>query len=298
MSVATSALPVDVCPRLSPEDFYAGYVNKKPLVMRGAISGLPAVSRWSVNYLASLAPDLQVRLKTGSLADGRTTTARLDDYCRTVTEWEERPAVPDSAEPPSYLHDLPLLRMIPRLMRDLEGFPTEFFPKFFHNRWWEFTQWFIGPSRAVTPLHFDSLLTHNLFFQIRGTKRFVMVHPGDRDRCYIRKWRWSPVDPDEPDTERYPRFRGARVLTCLVEPGDLLYMPPGTLHKVTSLTSSISFNIDWHDPRSALRSLIAAGDGMPARNLGYNLLFCLGVIGKVPPAVLMPALRSYFTYIS
>jgi hypothetical protein len=299
MSAVNLALPVDVHSKLSPEDFYANYVNKKPLVMRGAVSGFPAVSRWSVRYLASLAPDLRVRLKTGSMPEGRTTATRLDDYARIVTEWEERAAASREAdEPPPYLHDLPLLTMIPRLLDDLDGFPAEYFPKFFQNRWWKFTQFFVGPSGALTPLHFDTLLTHNLFFQVSGTKRFVMVHPDDRDRCYINDWRWSPVDPDEPDTERYPRFGGARVLTCLVEAGDVLYMPPGTLHKVMSLTPSISFNLDWHDRSSAIRSLIAARDGMPARNLGYNLLFTLGVIGKVPSAVLMPALKSYYTYVS
>lgn len=299
MPVHVPALPVDIRPRLSFEDFHGDYVNRKPLIMRDAVSGLPAVSLWSMQYLASLAPDMLVRLKIGSLADGCTTTARLEDYCRTVAEWEDCADVSDDQiEPPPYLHDLPLLSMIPRLVDDLRGFPDELLPKFFRNQWWKFAQFFVGPSRAVTPLHFDSLLTHNLFFQISGTKRFIMVHPDDRRLCYTEKWRWSPVDPEDADRVRYPLFAGARMLTCVVEPGDLLYMPPGTLHKVTSLSSSISFNIDWHDRRSALGGLIAVKDGMPVRNLGYNVLFALGVIGNVPAPLLMPGLRSYFMYVS
>ena len=299
MSPFTPALSVDVRPRLSPEDFYRDYVNKKPVLMRGAVAGLPAVSRWSLEYLASLAPDLRVRLKTGSVADGHTTAVRLQDYCQTVAGWESKAtALKEAEEPPAYLHDLPLLTMIPALREDLQGFPTDFFPKFYGARWWEFTQFFVGPSRALTPLHFDSLLTHNTFLQVSGTKRFVMVDSGDRDRCYVKNWRWSPVNPDEPDLDRYPRFRDASVRTCQVEAGDLLYMPPGTLHKVTSMTFSVSFNIDWHDRHSALRGLTAARHGMPAQNLRYNLLFALGVVGRVPLAVLMPALKSYFSYIS
>jgi hypothetical protein len=60
----------------------------------------------------------------------------------------------------------------------------------------------------------------------------------------------------------------------------------------------VSFNIDWHDPHSALRGLTAVRHGMPVQNLRYNALFALGVCGRVPLKVLMPALRSYFTYIS
>jgi hypothetical protein len=37
---------------------------------------------------------------------------------------------------------------------------------------------------------------------------------------------------------------------------------------------------------------------MPIRNLRYNALFALGVWGRVPLRALMPALGSYFVYIS
>jgi Cupin-like domain len=247
--------------------------------------------------MSILAPP--VRLKTGPVSEGRTTTVRLADYCRTILDWEERAAaVEDPGQPPAYLHDVPLLSLVPNLRTDLEPFPAELLPRFFRDRWWLFTQFFVGPSGAVTPLHFDMLLTHNLFFQVTGRKRFVMVDAADRDRCYTYGWRWSPVDPDAPDLGRFPRFHQARLLTCLVQAGDLFYMPPGTLHKVTSLTSSVSFNIDWHDRLSAWRGLTAVRHGMPLRNLRYNLLFALGVWGRVPRTVLMPGLRSYYVYIS
>jgi hypothetical protein len=78
----------------------------------------------------------------------------------------------------------------------------------------------------------------------------------------------------------------------------MLYMPPGTLHKVTSRSQSVSFNIDWHDRTSALRGLNVVGEHMPVRNLRYNLLFALGVWAGIPLRALMPALRSYFFYVS
>ncbi|MEU5849329.1 cupin-like domain-containing protein [Saccharopolyspora shandongensis] len=299
MTTTAPFSPVDVRPQLSPAEFYAEYANKKPVLMKGAIADFPAASRWSVEHLAELAPDLEVRLKTGLVSEGRTATARLADYCQAVTEWEQKtPAEQDAAQPPAYLHDIPLLSLIPELRRDLQPFPAEFLPEFFRDEWWAFTQFFVGPSRALTPLHFDTLLTHNLFFQIHGSKRWVLIDAADRDLCYTYNWRWSPVDPDAPDFERFPRFRGARIRTCVVEAGDLFYMPPGTLHKVTSLTASVSFNIDWHDRLSSRRGLTAVRHGMPLQNLRYNLLFALGLWARIPHRVLMPALKSYFTYIS
>jgi Cupin-like domain len=291
--------PVDVRLALSREEFYAEYVNRKPVVMKGALAHLPATERWSIEHLAALAPDLPVRLKTGRVADGVTTSVRLADYAETVGDWEARAAaVPDPGPPPAYLHDVPLLAFIPQLRADVEPFPAYLLPKFFRDEWWEFPQFFVGPSRALTPLHFDTLLTHNLFFQFHGKKRFVMVDNADRDRCYTYNWRWSPVDPDEPDLEQFPRFDGVQRRTCEVAAGDMLYMPPGTLHKVSSLTASVSFNIDWHDARSALSGLAAVRHHMPPQNLRYNTLLALGVLGRVPLRVLMPALKSYFAYVS
>jgi hypothetical protein len=37
---------------------------------------------------------------------------------------------------------------------------------------------------------------------------------------------------------------------------------------------------------------------MPAANLRYNILLALGVCAHVPLVVLMPALKSYFEFIS
>ncbi|AXE75894.1 cupin-like domain-containing protein [Streptomyces atratus] len=301
MSVTTTAQPVsvDVRTKLSPEEFHAEYMGRRPVVMRGAVADMPAVSTWSAAHLAEVAPDQQVRVKVGTVSAGRTAVVRLADYAREVAEWETGVAGDDDpGDPPGYLHDVPLLSMIPALRRDLEPFPVEYFPRFFRDQWWSFTQFFVGPSRAQTPLHFDTLLTHNLFFQMQGSKRFVMVADAERDKCYTYNWRWAAVDPEAPDLERYPLFRDATVLTCDVEAGDIFYMPPGTLHKVTSPSASISFNIDWHDRASALRGIAAVREGMPLTNLRYNLLFALGVVAGAPRGLLMPGLRSYYSYIS
>lgn len=299
MTTTAQPVPVDVRTELSPEEFRAEYAGRRPVVMRGAVAGMPAVSTWSPGHLGAVAPDQRVRIKVGTVSAGRTGTVRLSDYADELEKWEARVAeTDDPGDPPGYLHDVPLLSMIPSLRRDLEPFPVEYFPPFFREQWWQFTQFFVGPSRALTPLHFDTLLTHNLFFQVHGSKRFVMVADAERDKCYTYNWRWAGVDPDAPDLERYPAFRDATVMTCDVEAGDIFYMPPGTLHKVSSRSASISFNIDWHDRASALRGIAAVRDGMPLRNLRYNLLFALGVVAGLPRGVVLPGLRSYYSYIS
>jgi hypothetical protein len=55
----------------------------------------------------------------------------------------------------------------------------------------------------------------------------------------------SRVDAEEPDLTRYPRFARARPLRCVVEPGELLYIPRFWWHQVRSLDFSISVNFWW-----------------------------------------------------
>jgi hypothetical protein len=288
--------PVDVREGLTKQELYREYVNKRPVVMKGALRHLPAVEKWSIQYFASLAPDLNVRLKTGDLAKAQTLFQRLRDYGDLITNGD--PAGRAGASRVPYLHDLPLFTMIPELRKDVEPFPAHLFPGFFRQQWWRFPQFFVGPAASLTPLHFDTLLTHNTFFQLHGSKRFIMVDADDRDKCDMFNWRWSHVNAEAPDFERHPLYRDARISECVVEAGDLLYMPPGTLHCVRSLNNSISFNVDWHDRYSAVRSLAALRQGMPRQNFRYNALFALGVCAKVPLRLLLPLLDSYFTYVS
>src|SRR4051812_47681235 len=97
VSTIAAGRSIDVRGPLSPDEFYECYVGKEPLVMRGAVANLPAVGRWSMEHFASLAPDALVRLKNGSVDAGHTTTMRLADYTRTVTDWEARTAAGDEA---------------------------------------------------------------------------------------------------------------------------------------------------------------------------------------------------------
>ena len=52
----------------------------------------------------------------------------------------------------------------------------------------------------------------------------------------------SPFDPEHPDFERFPLARQAALVECIVNPGDMLYVPAGWYHQVRALTFSLSSN--------------------------------------------------------
>ena len=55
----------------------------------------------------------------------------------------------------------------------------------------------------------------------------------------------SRADAEAPDDDRFPRLRAARRFTAVVEPGEVLYIPPLWWHQLRSLSFSISVNTWW-----------------------------------------------------
>lgn len=290
---------------LSPEQFHADYVRRgRPVQIPNALDRCSALSLWTPDYLRKVAGPRKVLLKEGLRDDGvgglRTIATTLAEYLDQLEAYESalNHGRTTAKDRPPYLHDLPLLSLLPEAAADLDGFPADFFPPWYRSEWWRFAQFFLGPTHSLTPLHFDCLLTHNLFFQVMGRKRFILLSHDQLAHCYPYRWRWCEVDPEAPNYTRHPLYRNAQVYECVVEPGDLLYMPPGMLHHVRGLDVSISFNVDWHTPDSALRGVGAWLRGMPRQNVYYNAIIALGLCTGLPARRLLPWYRSYLNYVS
>jgi ribosomal protein L16 Arg81 hydroxylase len=292
---------VDVVTHLTAGDFGQRYVAKRRAVLiKGALDRTAAFERWSFDHLRETSGGDTVVLKDFT-PDGRITTQTISigAYLDEIAQFEEKRAAGDlTCRRPAYLHDVPLTNVFRDAKADLAAFPHDFLPKWYGADWTSFAQFFLGPSTSVTPLHFDCLLTHNLFFQLRGRKRFTVLDHAELNKCYSYDWRWCAVDPEEPDYAKYPRYRNARAHEVLVEPGDVFFMPSGMLHHVRSLDAAMSFNIDWHTRGSALEGLLGVTRGMPLKTAYYNLVIAFGLWTGVSNQRLMPFYRSYLSYIS
>ena len=267
----------------SPREFHSDYVARGKPVLIARHERWKADLTWSPDYFAQIAPNLSVPVKeyrTSGIHQSLWTFTAYADFLR-ATEGEMHSR--DTVLP--YCHDIPIFTLVPEVLADVSPFPAEYLPAYYRPEWWRYVQFFMGPSHSLTPLHFDTLLTHNLFFQIYGTKRFTIYPRSDARYCSRRGWRWFDFDPEHPDYERLPQSRHATPHEVLVGPGDILYLPPGTLHHVRSLGTSISFNIDFHTRSSAVKSLLGPLRGMPRESLYYNALMTLGVFGAPEPWV-------------
>ena len=154
---------------------------------------------------------------------------------------------------PPYLGNLEL-----RELNSLCHWPA-YFGKMGPPRFW------LGPAGTVTPLHCD--YDDNIFAQIWGTKRIflspphhdVFLYPNEANAILFG----SPFDPEAPDFERFPLARQASMIECIINPGELLYVPAGWYHQVRALTFSLSAN-RW----ARAVPLALSGDTAPLRPPG------------------------------
>jgi Cupin-like domain len=191
-----------------------------------------------------------------------------------------------------------IFNTFPELVNDISHEVKNYFSSYYGQHWWSYMQFFMSVSGHVTPLHFDTLMTNNTFFQIKGKKRFILIPWDQRDCCYMKSWRWSDVDPSKPDLNKHIKFSEAQPQVVDVEGGDILFMPSGMLHCVETLSFSISFNIDWHSQKSVVRGVKSFMYGAPWKNVYYNMLIYSGLKFKVPEKVIYKYYRSYLGYIS
>uniref|UniRef100_A0A3Q3B844 Lysine-specific demethylase 8 n=1 Tax=Kryptolebias marmoratus TaxID=37003 RepID=A0A3Q3B844_KRYMA len=221
-----SAVPRIKCPSL--ESFNTNYLLPlKPVILEGIIDHWPALSNhlWSIEYLRSVAGCRTVPVEVGS----RYTDEDWSQTLLTVNEFIDR-----------YILD-----KIPELKEDIcipdycclgEGEEDDI----------TVNAWF-GPTGTVSPLHQDP--QQNFLAQVVGSKYIRLYSPEDTDKLYPHQsqllYNTSQVEVENPDAERFPEFVKAPYLECVLQPGDVLFIPVKHWHYVRSLEVSFSVSFWW-----------------------------------------------------
>lgn len=284
---------------ISPRVFNEYYVKRNiPVIIKGFLSRYGVAKEWSFDYLEERLNDKEIPLKKFS-SEGQIDISKekANQYFRSILEYENRSS--DSIiERPAYCHDIPIFHIAEELIADVKGLPSGFFPSWYDTEWWKYAQFFAGPSGSITPLHFDTLMTNNLFFQVKGIKEFFLLPNSEEKFCDRRGWRWFDLDPTQLDHECLSNKEKIHISKVVVEAGDLLYLPPGTLHHVVSVEASVSFNVDFHTKISVAKAIFSYFNKIPMDSMYYNILVFLGLICKVPSNVIFKFYKSYLNYVS
>ena len=223
--------------QLSREEFLdAYYTAGRPVIITGMMDDWPAMAKWGLDYFKDRCGDREVEIQFGRNTDAqyelRKTAHRKtmlfadyvelvrnagrsnDFYMTAYNEGINRTALAelwqDIVQIPEYLSS--------------EGTTQGFL-------------WF-GPSGTVTPFHHD--LTNNFMAQVIGRKRVLLMPACEVGHVYNHEHCFTHVDGRQIDLERYPRMADVQVLSCMLNPGEVLFLPVGCWHFVEGLDMSVT----------------------------------------------------------
>jgi len=232
---------------LSEKEFHDEYfLAAKPVIITDATDNWPARS-WTIPDLVNRVGDNEVWVRGKTNQEdyrvGKTYTIRRDTFAKYCADLLAGNARARS----SYLAVASMQQAFPQLLDDVP------LPKYLQN----YGKLHLGPYMWVALkghyefCHFDP--DDNFLVMIQGRKQ-VRLFGIDLENLYPNplgsqgKTVQSQVNCDEPNLEKFPNFTNAVCEYCVLEPGEMLFIPAFYWHQVTALDTGISINMFYGDP--------------------------------------------------
>jgi hypothetical protein len=168
----------------------------------------------------------------------RSTEMTMQDYLQSLSA--------SPGKPRYYLTSGNIKLQFPSLLGDIEA--LGYVPEEYRSspRLW------LGGAGSVSPLHYDA--SHKIHALVSGHKHFVLFDRKQFSLLYPNSFlssapNMSRVRFDNPDFRSFPRFRKARAQEAVLRGGDMLFLPAGWWHQVSSLETSIAVEFPWPGPK-------------------------------------------------
>jgi hypothetical protein len=250
---------------LGRDRFVDDYIRKaRPAIVRGGMKLLGRAGTWNMDYFKSVYGHLPigvVEAENGHAAryaiDNKPRFIPFGELARLMECWSpkaERNYISFTAVDLSGFPHLSAHTLHDEM--EVDGFLIE-------RRVTRSTLRF-GTGDTDSALHIDSFA--NLSAQIVGRKRWTIYDPSQNGHlAYMDGTDYrSAIDIDNPDYERFPKFRSARPnAEFILGPGDILFLPPFWWHRVVGLSPSVSLRVEvraflrqWFNSKTA-RAAIA-----------------------------------------
>lgn len=239
-----------------------------PVIITELSRAWPARRKWSAEYFARVAGEVEVPLYDSAPATGR--SHQHAPACRMpLAQYLHRLA---GGENQLRLFFFNLFAKVPELRQDF-GYPDvglKFFKKL--------PVLFMGGKGSRVQLHYDIDLADNVLCHFGGRKRVYLFSHDQTRYLYRVPFSFSalyPVRPDAPDYARFPALKHARGQIAELEHGDVLYIPPGYWHYIIydDIGFSMSLRAFPRTPKNLFLmayniSLLRTADGVMRRIVG------------------------------
>lgn len=285
MAAVSNLAPLEVIEGLKPQSIPERvFASDKPLVLKGLVAEWPAVDACSrslalaARYLTNYWTEKPVTVYVGDNIDGRfgynddftgfnfkSGTAHLGQVFQKLAEQAGQES-PQSI----YVGSTAVDRWLPgfRAENDLAIPADDVLVSFW-----------LGNKTRISA-HYD--FPDNVACVVAGKRRFTLFPPEQIDNLYVGPLEHTPagqaislVDFENPDFERYPKFRKAldSAISHELEPGDAIFIPSMWWHHVEALEDfNLLVNYWWipaphsmGSPTSALLHAILSVRDLPER---------------------------------
>ncbi|GLH09717.1 Hypoxia-inducible factor 1-alpha inhibitor [Gryllus bimaculatus] len=228
------------------------YPRREPALIKGVDIG-PCTKLWTRDYLSEKIGEVPVKVHVST--DPKMDFISKNFVYKTLPlrDLIERAAKEENTEYFLNSHEYYYLRSLgsdPR-GREIADVKKQFpniasditVPKFFNDKDFFSSVFRIGSSGVQLWTHYD--IMDNILIQICGKKRVTLFSPDDALNMYLVGDKSLVIDIDNPDLNKYPRFRNVKRYECMMEPGDILFIPALWFHNALALEFGIAVNIFW-----------------------------------------------------
>ncbi|TQF71320.1 cupin-like domain-containing protein [Pseudoalteromonas luteoviolacea] len=233
----------------SIENFYKDYYHlDKPVILTDAIDSWEAKSLWTPDYFASNFPEVEIKVEAigeDKASDSNYYVKNLKYMKISMLDYVNSTHAISKYDGRFYAAQLPITEVIPQTKSQINTFP--YWSKFLYKLSSQKALFWMGPAGCKSALHFDD--APNLNVQLYGKKRWVIYPKSEYENLYLPSTlefpHFSPINMDAPDFERFPKFRNAKPIEFVLEPGETLFLPQSWAHYVETIEYSISLNFWW-----------------------------------------------------
>lgn len=225
--------------RLSRNEFLRDYYSiNHPVLITGMMDDWPALQKWNLDYFADRFGNREIEVQSGRKA-GDNYEVEREKYLKRMTMSEYVRMIRSAG----VTNDFYLTannnsfnkRVLPELWDDVVQIPEYLDGR---DRTGGFF-WF-GPAGTITPFHHD--LTNNFMAQVIGRKLVKLVPSWDMPLMNNQLHCFSNVDGRVVPPSPAPSFDAPQIIECVLNPGEILFLPIGWMHFVEGLDVSVTMS--------------------------------------------------------